>query len=160
MVQPPSSGFILVGIAPTLRMPLQKLLVAYDGTEQAMRALEFAINLLQDNLRQGTEIHLVYVAEKLHGVVDPIPDEVMTSVEKVGAEILSNGARIVKKRLENPVVHLEIGSPPQKILELADKLKPDLVVVGIANHPAVERILGTVSSRLFKSRRHAVLGVP
>ncbi len=139
---------------------MQKILVGYDGTDQAMRALEFAINLLQDNIPQSMEIHLVYVVEKPRSVVDPVPDEVMTSLQKAATEILSNGARIVKKRLGNPVVHLEVGSPPQKILELADKLKPDLVVVGIANHPAVERILGTVSSLLFKTRRHAVLGVP
>ena len=58
------------------------------------------------------------------------------------------------------MTHLDFGSPPEKLLELADKIIPDLVVIGIAKHPASERILGTVSSLFFRTRRYPVLGVP
>jgi nucleotide-binding universal stress UspA family protein len=139
---------------------LEKILVGYDGTEQSERALEFAIKISQEIMTQTLEIHLAYVVEKPHGLADPVPEEAMESLQRTGQEVLSNGARIIKKRLETPVVHLEFGSPPEKLLELADKLKPDLIVIGIANHPTSERILGTVSSLLFKTRRYPVLGVP
>lgn len=139
---------------------LERILVGYDGTEQSERALEFAIKISQEAMSQTLEIHLAFVVEKPHGAADPVPEEAMESLKRAGQDVLSNGARIVKKRLETPVVHLEFGSPPQKLLELADKLKPDLVVLGIAGHPASERILGTVSSLFFKTRRYPVLGVP
>ena len=139
---------------------LEKMLVGYDGTESSERALEFAIRLLEEGAPQTTEIHLAYIVDKPAHVADPIPEEVMESLQRSGQHILSNGALIVKKLLETPFTHLEFGSPPEKLLELADKLKPDLIVIGIARHPASERILGTVSSLLFKSRKYPVLGVP
>ena len=140
---------------------MKKIFVGYDGTESSVRALEFALSTLQgDGAPQSVEVHLAYVVEKLHGIADPVPEEVVDSLRRAGEEILSNGARLVRKQLENPVIHLEFGSPPEKLLELADRIIPDLVVIGIAKHHASERILGTVSALFFRTRRYAVLGVP
>ena len=140
---------------------LEKILVGYDGKEESGRALEYSLELLDTvGATRSSEIHLIYAVEKPPGMADPIPDEVMSSFEKAGNEVLLNGARIVKKRFETPFTHLEFGSAPEKILQVADRIKPDLIVVGITKHPQSERILGTVSSLLFKTRRYPVLGVP
>ncbi len=139
---------------------LNRILLGYDGTEQSVRALEFVIGLLQEGAPKPTEIHLAYIVEKPPGIADPMPEEAMNSLQKVGQDILLNGARIVKKAFESPFTHLEFGPPPEKLLELADKLKPNLIVIGIAKHPSSDRILGTISSLLFRSRKYPVLGVP
>jgi nucleotide-binding universal stress UspA family protein len=139
---------------------LKKILVGYDGTEQALRVLEYAITLVEGDIADSVSIHLAYVVEKPSGVVDPVPDEVMESLGNLGHDILSNGARIVRKHLESPTTHLEFGSPPEKLVELADKLKPDIVIIGMAKHPTSERIVGTVSTLFYKLRRFPVLGVP
>jgi nucleotide-binding universal stress UspA family protein len=102
----------------------RKILIGYDGTEQSVRALEFAIKLLQQTEPEPTEFHLAYVVEKSASIADPVPEEVLDSLKKKGEEILSNGARIVRKLLETPLTHLEFGSAPQKLLDLADKLVP------------------------------------
>lgn len=140
---------------------MRKIFVGYDGTESSVRAMEFALRTLQEgDAPQSIEVHLAYVVEKPHGIADPVPEEVVNSLRRAGEEILSNGARLVRKQLETPVTHLEFGSPPEKLLELADRIIPDLVVIGIAKHPASERILGTVSALFFKTRKYPVLGVP
>ena len=141
---------------------LSRILVCYDSGEESQRALEFAIRLSNaiESSSSPTEIHLVHVIEKPRGIADPVPDEAMDSILEAGMEILSNGARTVKKQLGNPITHLEIGAAPDKILELADKIEPELIVIGIAKHPASERIMGTVSTVLFKTRKYAVLAVP
>ena len=139
---------------------IQKILVGYDGTEPSERALEFALSLVETTASESSEIHLVFVVDRPAGIPDPIPDEVIESLQRAGQDILSEGARTVKKKFETPSTHLEFGSPANKILEIADRLKPDLIVIGIAKHPASDRILGTVSSLLFKARRHPVLGIP
>lgn len=139
---------------------LKKILVGYDGTEHSENALEFALSLVEATTSKSCEIHLVYVTDRTGAIVDPVPDEVIESLKRAGQDILSEGARAVKKRFVNPTTHLEFGSPADKILEVADKLKPDLIAIGIARHPATERILGTVSSLLFKTGRYRVLGVP
>lgn len=139
---------------------IQKILVGYDGTENSQRALEFALSLVERTDAKPSEIHLVYVVDRPAGMVDPVPDEVMESLKRVGQDILSEGALSVKKKFEAPTTHLEFGPPADKILELADKLSPDLIAIGIAKHPASERIFGTVSSLLYKTGRYPVLGVP
>lgn len=141
------------------RSLIQKILVGYDGTEYSERALEFALSLIEATTKPS-EIHLVCVIDRPAGIADPVPDEVMESLKRAGQDILSGGARLVQKKFETPTTHLEFGSPAEKILETADKLKPDLVVIGITKHPASERILGTVSSLLLKARRFPVVGVP
>jgi nucleotide-binding universal stress UspA family protein len=139
----------------------RKFLVAYDGNEESLRALDFAIKLVQQQAEgEPNEFHLAYVVEKSVNIVDPVPDELLESLKREGNEILSDGARFVRKQLETPFTHLEFGSPPQKLLELADRIKPDLVVLGIAKHPPSEKILGTVSSVFFNARKYPVLGVP
>ena len=93
-------------------------------------------------------------------MADPIPDEVLDSLEKKGLDSLSNAERSVRKQFCKPVTHLEIGNPVEKLLELADKLKPQLVVLGIAKHSSSESLIGTVSSRFLRSRRYPILLVP
>jgi len=137
---------------------VRRILVGYDGTEQAARALDFAIETIAKD--DEAEIHLAYVVQKPGGVPDPVPDEVLDVLLKTGEETLLNAERRVRKNLSRPVTHLETGNPSQKLLELADRLKPDLVVLGAVQHSASERLLGTVSSTFLRSRRHPLLIVP
>ena len=137
-----------------------KFLICYDGSEQAIHALDFVIKLHQEIGAGSSEFHLAYVVEKSVNIADPVPDELLEVLQREGNEILSNGARSVRKQLEVPFVHLELGSPSQKLLELADKLQPDLVVLGIAKHHPSEKILGTVSTSFFNARKYRVLVAP
>lgn len=133
------------------------MLVGYDGTEQSERALQFAIAINDD---YETEIHLAFVVHEPAGMADPIPDEVLESLQRRGQEILLNAERLVRKHFRKPVTHLEIGNPPEKLIELADKLKPYLVVLGIAKHSSSESLIGTVSSYFLRSCKYPILLVP
>jgi nucleotide-binding universal stress UspA family protein len=138
-------------------MPIKRVLVGYDGTEHSERALQFTVGINDD---YETEIHLAFIVNEPAGMADPIPDEVLDSLEKKGQDSLSNAERFVRKQFRKPVTHLEIGNPVEKLLELADKLKPQLVVLGIAKHSSSESLIGTVSSRFLRSRRYPILLVP
>jgi nucleotide-binding universal stress UspA family protein len=137
----------------------KRILIGYDGTDQSVRALELCIGLFQQQ-SESPEFHLAYAVEKSPSVADPVPDEMLASLRKRGEEILSNGVNTIKKHFEYILGHLEFGSAPQVLFELAEKINPDLVVLGITKHPTSERILGTVSSVFLKSRRYPILGVP
>ena len=141
---------------------MQRILVGYDGTDESIRALEFAAHLLFDGSAstQLPEFHLAYILEEPRGISDPVPDEVMESLHRTGEEILSNGSRVVKKQFGKSLTHLDFGSPPEKLLEIAERLHPDLIVIGIRRHTTSEKILGSVSSLLLKTRKYAVLVVP
>ena len=100
------------------------------------------------------------MVQKPAGIPDPVPDEVLESIRRTGREELTNAERAVKKNLIDVAVHLEVGNPGEKLLELAERLKPDLVVLGTLKHSASERLLGTVSSYFLKSRAYPLLIVP
>ena len=138
-------------------MLVQRILVGYDGTIQSEHALEFIAGI---NWQYEVEIHLAFIVQEPSGMADPIPDEIMESLSHRGQETLSNAARQVKKQFGNPILHLEIGNPKEKLLELAETLKPDLIIVGMAKHTSSERILGSVSSNFIRSRKYPILLVP
>ncbi len=138
-------------------MPLQRVLVGYDGTKHSERALEFAVGMNDD---YETEIHLAFIVNEPAGMADPIPDEVLDSLQKKGLDSLANAERLVRKQFHKPVTHLEIGNPVERLIELADKLKPQLVVLGITKHSSSESLIGAVSSRFLRSRKYPILLVP
>jgi nucleotide-binding universal stress UspA family protein len=138
-------------------MLVHRILVGYDGTAQSQHALEFVVGI---NWQYEVELHLAFIVQEPSGMADPIPDEIMESLSIRGQETLSNAAREVKKRFGKPIVHLETGEPNEKLLELAENLEPDLIVVGMAKHTSAERILGSVSSNFIRSRKYPILLVP
>ncbi|MDG6980616.1 MAG: universal stress protein [Nitrososphaerota archaeon] len=140
------------------RALVSKFLVGYDGSAQAGRALDFVVGIASQN--EGSEIHIAYVVQKPAGAPDPIPDELLESLRKSGKETLVNAERVVKKNLIDAIIYLEMGNPGEKLMELASRLNPDLVVLGTLRHSASERLLGTVSSHFLKSRAYPVLIVP
>jgi nucleotide-binding universal stress UspA family protein len=138
---------------------MQKILVGYDGSEQSERVLQRAISINNDDDTE-TEIHIALVVREPSGMADPIPDEVLESLHKRGQESLLNADRLVRKSFLKPVTHIDIGNPAEKLISLADILKPQLVVLGISRHPSSESLIGTVSSHFIKSRRYMILLVP
>jgi nucleotide-binding universal stress UspA family protein len=135
----------------------RRVLVGYDGSEEASRALEFAIGLAGEG---SLEIHLAYVVQAPPGMFAPVLDEVMDSIRAAGEETLASGARHARNSLTKPITHLESGNPGDALLRLAESLKPDLVVLGATRHSMSERLLGTVSSTFLKARKYPLLVVP
>jgi nucleotide-binding universal stress UspA family protein len=137
-------------------MPVHRILVGYNGTVQSEHALELIAGI---NWQYEVEMHLAFIVQEPSGMADPIPDEIMESLSIRGQETLSDAAREVKKRFGNPILHLETGDPNEKLLELAEILEPDLIVIGMAKHSS-ERILGSVPSNFIRSRKYPILLVP
>lgn len=138
-------------------MPIRKILVGYDGTSQAESALELGIYLASQD---GTELHLAFVVHEPAGMADPIPDELMNSLQEAGQRILSDAVQEARKQLLEPIIHLESGNPPEKLFQLAQAVDPDLVIFGMTRHHPSEKMLGTVSSYFLKSRKYPLLLVP
>jgi nucleotide-binding universal stress UspA family protein len=87
-------------------------LVGYNGSEQSERVLQRAISLNDDT---DTEIHIALVVQEPSGMADPIPDEVLESLQKRGQESLLNACRLVRKSFLKPVTHIDIGNPAEKL---------------------------------------------
>jgi len=141
----------------------KSILVAVDGSDDANLAVDAAAEL---SANFDAQIHLVHASEQhplivgSASVMSFVPEEELL---KHGAAILdaakqrAEAAEAKKLELHNLA---EPGSAAQMILELADEIKPDLVVVGSRGHGQLAGLMmGSVSQKLCQLAKCSCLVV-
>ncbi|MER6051813.1 universal stress protein [Streptomyces sp. NPDC020883] len=135
------------------------IVVGVDGSDSSWRAAAYAAGLAR---RQGSKLVLVYVQPVLAtGAAMGAP--VMDATNEVAEELMAE-IRDATERVEG-IFHLRWefhtlrGDPYNGMVQMADELKADAVVVG-ASESAGHRIMGSVAVRLVKAGRWPVTVVP
>jgi len=127
-------------------MKLNTIVVGFDDTEPARRALERAADLAE---AFGAKLVVTSVAPILIGAgrsagpIDPVdsPDE--------HREQLQDARELLEARNIKAEYVPAVGEPADTIAELADDLDADLIVVGTREPGVLERLLGqSVSERV------------
>jgi len=131
---------------------LSNMLVCTDGSEHALRALDFAAKLAE---KMSSKIVLLHVQEeKLHKVSPK-------TVEDLGRKILSKTARVLGKRKVKIDRKLEFGVPANVIVDFAEKGNHDLIVLGRRGLGTIDRfLLGSVSDDVSHKAKCSVLIIP
>ncbi|MFI9063289.1 universal stress protein [Streptomyces sp. NPDC053429] len=135
------------------------VLAGVDGSESSLRAAAYAAGLAR---RQGALLALVYVQPVMAAGASlgaPVPDTTEEIAQGLVAEIRAAAERlkgIFEVRWE---FHTFRGDPYAGLVDAADELKADAVVVG-ASEQAGHRIVGSVAVRLVKAGRWPVTVVP
>jgi nucleotide-binding universal stress UspA family protein len=120
----------------------RSILVAWDGSEHARRALAEAVDLAH---AQGARLALLTVAAPLHvwpGYVPPISEaDLISSAEK----ILAEGEALVPEGI--PVSgRTTIGDPGMELVNRAKAADHDLIAMGSRGRGAIRSaVLGSVS---------------
>ena len=112
----------------------QNVVVGYDGSDSARRALDRAADLVDG---YGSTLAVVSVAARdARGQAESLIGEARERLH----------ARQVTARYVEPV-----GDPAEMLVEAADDLGADLLVVGRRDHNALQRlVLGSVSSQVLR----------
>jgi nucleotide-binding universal stress UspA family protein len=122
-----------VVIAPTVPPMTRRILLAYDGSMQAARALQAFV---ESGLHLGSELHLLSVLE----------DAQIETVVTPAMEFLSQH--------DIPVAlhtHSRRQSVAEDILEMASQLQVDLLVMGAYGRPAmIEFFFGSVTRHILE----------
>ena len=135
----------------------RKILLAYDGSEGANRALEVGIGLAKTH---GAELWALAVEEKLprfSGTIDEVQEEKQFANEHYGklletAKVKAKEAGIELKTLMRP------GHPAQTIVAVAKEGKFDLVLVGHTGLSGVwAAFLGTTAEKVSRHASCSVL---
>jgi nucleotide-binding universal stress UspA family protein len=129
----------------------KKILLATDGSEDARLAARAAANLRE---RTGAELHVVHAWQAVpHPVVDPdYYEEGARQLLEVETEFISSSGAAVSG------AHLIMGTPVDAILDLAEEIGADLIVVGSRGHGPLGRlILGSVSEGVVHHATRPVL---
>ncbi len=139
------------------------VVVGYDGSANARRAVEAAIDLVAAD---GT-VHVVTA----HGPPDPrdatraiasLPTEFSDTLDALAAPTtyLNDATRLLEESGVNHQSHLVEGDPAEAILDLADATRADLIVVGSRGVRRFTRFLrGSVSTRIATHARPSFLVV-
>jgi nucleotide-binding universal stress UspA family protein len=132
-------------------MAFQRILVAYDGSEAARRALDGVAGLAGD-----ADVTILMVVEAPVTSLGPKPtdpaelDRARQLLEEAYQELDRRGVRVRAERA--------VGDPAERILEEAERRQADLIAVGSHGKPLhVRLLLGSVSAKVVKDAHCAVL---
>jgi nucleotide-binding universal stress UspA family protein len=128
---------------------MKTIVVGYDGTQPAQRALERAADLAQafGSKLVVTSVAPVLVSQRSMGAIDPAdpPEEHEGELAQARAFLEQRG------------IHAEyqpaVGEPADTILEVAERDNADLIVVGTREPNVIQRLLGQSVSEAVA--RHA-----
>src|SRR3712207_5861536 len=124
----------------------EKVLLATDGSKDAALAARAAVDVCD---RTGAELHLVHVWYSVSTA--RLRSFVRAELKKLGQEILDEGVKRVEEsggRLTD--AQLVEGRAADEILDLAEEIGADLVVIGSRGLGFVGRIaLGSVSEAVL-----------
>jgi nucleotide-binding universal stress UspA family protein len=152
----PKPGKPPVPPQPPKPWKIGRILVAIDFSESSMHALSHAASLAAAH---GAELTVLHVGEPLH------PDWFFDT-SRIQAELIEKADSALKdacgKFCEGLKAHTEMrfGHPVETIVETADKMGADVIVIGTHGHTGVKRaLLGSVAERVARHAKHPVLVV-
>ncbi len=145
-----------------------KIILAIDGTNHSDSAIEFTKTL---NLCEGDEIRILSVVDmavplSLGINVGYLPS--MTEIENIAKEKSEKTLEITSQKLKIIFkgkaidINLEIlnGSPERRIVEKAEEIQADLIILGSHGYNRWERLLlGSVSDSVIHHAPCSVLVV-
>ena len=151
---------------------MKRILVAIDLSDVTAVMLDVASELASEF---KAKLYLVHVAKVPHTYVahgggaqfgfDPAytvlsRDEIAHQLRDEHRELQEHGARIEGEGVQVAALLLP-GDPVVKILEEAEKLDVDLIVMGSHGHGAIyELLVGSVTEGVLRKARRPVLVVP
>ncbi|MBE7516562.1 MAG: universal stress protein [Chloracidobacterium sp.] len=143
-----------------------KVLLAIDGTKYAEAARDM---LKSFSLKGGDSIHVISVVDmavplavEVYGGYLPDSTELEKNARDFAAKTVEEAADSLKAFFAGVEVTTDIlfGSPGSRIVETAEELSTDLIVLGSHGHKRWERLLlGSVSSSVVNHAHCSVLVV-
>lgn len=131
-----------------------KILLATDGARQSGAAVDMLKRLV---IHDGDQIIVVSVVDlavplgmDIYGGYVPDTTEYEKAARENASKILKETEKQLRANLSDRKVEIRtellFGSPESSIIELADEIKPELIVVGTHGYSGWERLLlGSVS---------------
>ena len=136
------------------------ILVAYDGTQSSMAALDQATEVAARNNAKLTLTCVIPVMAAAYGIEMPPGASVVETIEGARRMLADAKTRVSQKGVSNVETVLLEGDPVDRILEYAEKHPPDLIVAGSRGLSDAGRFfLGSVSDGILHHARCSVLVV-
>lgn len=136
------------------------IVIAYDGSSHAKRALDIAIDLAS---KYSSKLDIVEVVDStvFSGAgVAPIPADVIESVYSKAKSDIEEAKKVASQKGVNAEGVVLEGDPANAILDYVSKNNADLIITGSRGLSTFKRmLLGSVSTRLVQEAKIPVIVV-
>jgi nucleotide-binding universal stress UspA family protein len=141
-------------------MAIRRIVVAYDGSPPASRALGFAAEFAEAFHSSITLVHVIQIPMSTPEAL-PAWGELLLVQEREGRVLLQEALQGMRKSGAKVETQVVMGDPAEKVAQAAIDKDVDLVVAGTTGKHALERVfLGSVTTRLLHISSKPVLVVP
>ncbi|WP_144799222.1 universal stress protein [Halorubrum depositum] len=131
------------------------VLVAFDGSPLAERALAYALETFPD-----AAVTAMYVIDPVDSVIDveagglPVAEEWYDDARERAAEVLTTATDLAAERDSVLDTVAEVGKPARAILDYADGHGVDQIVMGSHGRSGIDRaLLGSVAETVTRRAR-------
>jgi nucleotide-binding universal stress UspA family protein len=130
----------------------KKIVVAIDGSDISLKALEVA---LSEARIWNAELHVIYVVET--SMFSSIPMDntweiIYSLLESEGKEVFQKSKERAAQDGVSLITHLKDGHAGNEIVSLAEELHADLIVIGSRGKTNIDRLLlGSVSEHVVRN---------
>ncbi len=128
----------------------KKILVPFDGSPQSLRALYSAANMYANSLNTECTIFILHIIEWIDENEEEIIDEELATAMKEQGKKILRSVLLPARTSEKYERVIKLGDPSSKIVEVAEKLKVDLIAMGM-NGKGNAKEIGHVSGSVIKS---------
>jgi nucleotide-binding universal stress UspA family protein len=140
---------------------IQKILVAVDFSEHADGVLEAAVEFAK---QLGAELHLLHAFDVRIPLVTPYEVAIPTAfIEEAREAAASKLGALIRKVADNGITatsHLSEVPAASAIVDLAEELEADLIIMGTRGHTGLKHVLlGSVAERTLRHAPCSVLTV-
>ena len=139
-------------IKPDYETNLRKILVAIDGSFKSIKSLNYLEYLFES--QANVKIFLVHIIEWTEQKEEILDSQIIDKIENNGRMILKS---IVVKDRYNCERIVKLGDPGNKIVDLAEKLDVDLIVMGSKGLGLTEQEIGSVAKKVLRLTRKPVI---
>jgi nucleotide-binding universal stress UspA family protein len=138
---------------------MRRIVIATDGSPSALQAVELGLELAAEQEAEPIFVHVAPATEVLP--VSGFSLGPVTVPHEPGdddMEPLNEAVRLAEERGLRADTKLLVGDAATKIVEFADSIEADLIVVGSRGHGAISSaLLGSVSRGILHAAKRPVL---
>ncbi|MGN1056865.1 MAG: universal stress protein [Comamonas sp.] len=134
------------------------LMIALDGSEESLEAVRLAIHLIQGGLKADVALVQVQEPASLLQLATHDADDIAAAAVEAGEHLMAEGMALLDAQGIGYTTEVVLGEPATMLIDMAEELDADWVLIGARGVSAVESVLvGSVSKAVISRCTRPVL---